>query len=84
MLVGGKINSSINKLQALFPSLIVWDPSLVLCPESSCSAFDGIKPLYFDGDHLSKHGNLLLVDDFSRVIHEALTKKNNHSYHPLP
>ena len=84
MLVGGKINSSINKLQALFPSLIVWDPSLVLCPESSCSAFDGIKPLYFDGDHLSKHGNLLLVDDFSRVIHEALTKKSNHSDHPLP
>lgn len=43
----------------------VWDPFPVLCGGPVCSAFDGDKPLFFDGDHMSGYGNLKLVDAFS-------------------
>lgn len=77
LLTSTKVNNSISELQVLFPNLIVWDPSLILCPQSKCSAFDGNKPLYFDGDHLSKYGNSILVDNFSHVIHDAISNGVN-------
>lgn len=46
----------------------VWDPFPLLCPGATCSAFDGDKPLFYDGDHLSGHGNLRLVESFTREL----------------
>ena len=56
-------------LQQEYPRLRVWDPLPILCPDSICSAFDNEgKPLYFDADHLSGHGNRVLEPSFSDTI----------------
>lgn len=59
---------ALARLQGLHPNLVVWDPFPVLCPGSTCSAFDGSKPLFFDGDHLSAHGNRKLYPAFVDVL----------------
>jgi len=46
----------------------VWDPLPPLCPGQVCSASQSGRPLFFDGDHLSAHGDLLLLPDFLRFI----------------
>ena len=46
------------------PALHVWDPMPLLCKGSVCSAMDGRDPLFFDSDHLSGHGNRVLLPDF--------------------
>ena len=44
-----------------YPALAIWDPFPVLCPSDPCSAIDTAgRPLFFDGDHLSGHGNDLV------------------------
>ena len=54
----------INRLAALSPAITVWDPLPVLCPDAVCSAFRDGLPLFFDGDHISRHGNAVLLPDF--------------------
>ncbi|MFT6898800.1 MAG: peptidoglycan/LPS O-acetylase OafA/YrhL, partial [Paraglaciecola sp.] len=49
-------------------NVTVWDPLQVLCTNEKCSAYDGNLPLYFDGDHLSGHGNRLLYPSFKKHI----------------
>ena len=45
-------------LAGRYPALTVWDPFAILCPGDPCRAFDPAnRPLFFDGDHLSGHGN---------------------------
>jgi hypothetical protein len=55
-------------LAATLPSLHVWDPLPVLCPEETCHAVRDGRPLFFDGDHLSSLGNRLLVPSFARLL----------------
>lgn len=64
------VMDSLNTLSKDFPRLIVWDPFLVLCQEETCSAFSEEKPLFFDGDHLSAHGNRMLYPSFKQVIED--------------
>jgi hypothetical protein len=59
---------SLSVLERAHPNLVVWDTFPDLCPSESCSAFDGRKPLFFDGDHLSGHGNRVLYPSFVRVL----------------
>ena len=59
---------SIAEVQQAFPQVRVWDPFWVFCSGNTCSAFDGDKPLFFDGDHLKAHGNRKLYADFVRSI----------------
>lgn len=63
---------ALTKLQQAFPRLIVWDPFPVLCPGQTCHAYDGGRPLYFDGDHLSGHGNRVLYPAFLRQLQAAI------------
>ncbi|MBC3373449.1 acyltransferase [Pseudomonas sp. SWRI92] len=51
-----------------YPMLRVWDPLPLLCPGSTCSAYDDGKPLFRDGDHLSGYGNRLLTPSFIQVL----------------
>ncbi|MBS0211436.1 MAG: acyltransferase [Planctomycetes bacterium] len=51
---------SIAAVQQACPAVRVWDPFPLLCRGQECSAFDGDKPLFFDNDHLSGHGNRVL------------------------
>ncbi len=59
---------SFARIAARVPEVAVWDPLAALCPTDTCStALEG-RPLYFDGDHLSAFGNLILLPGFSRAI----------------
>jgi peptidoglycan/LPS O-acetylase OafA/YrhL len=62
------VMESLRRLQSEFPDLTVWDPFPVLCPGNPCSAFDAEGPLFFDGDHLSGHGNDVLHASFLQVL----------------
>jgi peptidoglycan/LPS O-acetylase OafA/YrhL len=55
---------AMNRLASRVPGVYVWDTLPVLCPASKCNAFDGDKPLFFDADHLSGHGNEVLRPSF--------------------
>lgn len=63
------VMESLDKLHSQY-GVAVWDPFPVLCPDSLCNQIDGDKPLFFDGDHLSGYGNLLLADSFKKKIKE--------------
>ncbi len=56
-----------------FPQVRVWDPFPALCPGETCSAMDGDRPLFFDGDHLSAYGNARLYPEFRQVILQTMT-----------
>ncbi len=61
--------SALEELRRRHPKLMVWDPLDALCPSSVCSALDaGGRPLFFDGDHLSSHGDDVLVPSFVRLL----------------
>ena len=62
------VMKSLNKLRILFPNIIIWDPFPILCKTDICSAFDKNLPLFFDGDHLSAHGNRILYPSFLSII----------------
>ncbi|MFN3357622.1 MAG: acyltransferase family protein [Pseudomonas sp.] len=56
-------------LQSRYPALHVWDPLPLLCPGRICSAYDANgKPLFFDSNHLSGHGNRVLEPSFSATL----------------
>ncbi|AMJ55441.1 MULTISPECIES: acyltransferase family protein [Stenotrophomonas] len=56
--------SSLQQVAQALPGASVWDPLPVLCPGPECLPDDGGKPLFFDGDHLSGHGNRMLLPSF--------------------
>ncbi|MGZ7457099.1 acyltransferase family protein [Pseudomonas sp. Ma2-10] len=59
----------LDLLKREHPDLTVWDPLPLLCPGQTCSAFDSNgKPLFFDSNHLSGHGNRVLTPSFTRVV----------------
>lgn len=58
-------HQAIAALIAAVPGIQVWDPFPVLCPDTVCSAYAANgKPLFFDGDHLSRYGNEVLKESF--------------------
>jgi hypothetical protein len=59
---------SLTILARKHPKLIVWDPFPILCPKATCAAFDNGLPVFFDGDHLSSHGNRMLYPSFLLVL----------------
>ncbi len=60
---------SMETLAARFADLTVWDPLPILCPSEVCSARDSDgRPLFFDSDHLSGHGNRVLTPSFIGVM----------------
>ena len=61
---------SIAEVRQNLPAVRVWDPFPILCPGEDCCAFDGDKPLFFDGDHLSGYGNEKLYADFLGLLRE--------------
>ncbi len=64
------IMQSLLSLKRTHSKLIIWDAFPVLCPSETCSAFDNDKPIFFDGDHLSGHGNLLLYPYFVSLLNK--------------
>ena len=69
------VMESIKTLQARHQNFFVWDPLPILCKTENCSAFDGDKPMFFDGDHLSAHGNRVLAPSFKNKLLELWRTK---------
>jgi peptidoglycan/LPS O-acetylase OafA/YrhL len=64
------VMASLRTLASRYPHLHIWDPFPVLCGTARCSALDGDKPLFFDGDHLSAYGNRMLYPAFRGLVTE--------------
>jgi len=62
------IMTSLETITSQLENSFIYDPFDVLCPEDQCNAFKEGKPLYFDGDHLSGYGNMVVYKDFQRFI----------------
>jgi peptidoglycan/LPS O-acetylase OafA/YrhL len=62
------ITESLEALARRHPAMGVWDPLPALCPGRRCSAFDEGRPLYFDSDHLSAHGNQVAYRSFQPFL----------------
>lgn len=63
------VMKSLDVLKHRFANVSVWDPLPVLCPGEICQAFDQDgQPLYYDGDHLSGHGNARLYPSFAQQL----------------
>ena len=58
----------LETLQRKHPDLHVWDPLPLLCPGSTCSAFDHGQPLFLDDNHLSGYGNRVLAPSFTQAV----------------
>ncbi|WP_211473100.1 acyltransferase family protein [Collimonas humicola] len=74
----------LDLLKTEHPKLTVWDPLPLLCPGPVCSAVDNSgRPLYFDSNHLSGHGNRILTPSFTEVVlaiwRNAAFKRHEHS-----
>lgn len=57
--------AALQRVAAQLRNASVWDPFPVLCPGTTCAAVRDGRPLYFDGDHLSGHGNRILLPSFA-------------------
>jgi peptidoglycan/LPS O-acetylase OafA/YrhL len=60
--------TTLAALQKNHPKLLIWETFSALCPSETCSAFDQQLPLFFDGDHLSAHGNRVLYPSFLALL----------------
>jgi hypothetical protein len=60
--------SALHSLAAQYPKTEIWDPLPALCDHERCTALDGIRPLFFDGDHVSPYGNVVLFPSFKRAV----------------
>jgi peptidoglycan/LPS O-acetylase OafA/YrhL len=60
--------NAISELKSEFPDLSIWDPFNRLCPQDPCSSWDSDGPLFFDGDHLTGHGNQILYPSFRQRV----------------
>jgi hypothetical protein len=68
------IVTSMRELAQTFPGVSIWDPFPVLCPEDICFTTRDGRPLFFDGDHPSAYGNVLLYPDFKAHLGAQLAK----------
>ena len=64
------ILDSMASLARTMPNVHVWDPFPLLCPDETCRTEQNGRPLFFDGDHLSAYGNLVIYPAFRRMIAE--------------
>jgi peptidoglycan/LPS O-acetylase OafA/YrhL len=63
------VMASLDALASAHANVSLWDPFPLLCPADICSVYDdGGLPLFFDGDHLSAHGNRRLYPDFAELL----------------
>lgn len=62
----------VAELAARYPALTVWDPLPHLCGPEVCVAVEDGQPLFFDNDHLSGHGNRVLLPHFRQMLIDAV------------
>jgi peptidoglycan/LPS O-acetylase OafA/YrhL len=62
------IIASMKVLAHTYPNIHVWDAFPVLCPDDICRTEKDGRPLFFDGDHLSAYGNLVIYPSFKATV----------------
>lgn len=62
------VMQALASLTSRDPALLVWDPLPLLCSTEHCAALRDGRPLFFDADHLSPYGNLLLLPAFRQWL----------------
>lgn len=70
------VMDSLAVLQHDHRNLIVWDTFPILCPSQTCSAYDGKQPLFFDGDHMSGHADMVLYPAFVSLLSPRWNEHN--------
>jgi peptidoglycan/LPS O-acetylase OafA/YrhL len=69
------IMDALESIVSALDNAYIYDPLDILCPEDTCNAIAEGKPLFFDGDHLSGYGNMLIYDDFRGFL-RSVTKSD--------
>lgn len=59
---------ALHRMAAAHPRIHLWDPLPQLCDPVACSAMRSGRPLFFDADHVSPYGNLVLLPSFRAMI----------------
>jgi peptidoglycan/LPS O-acetylase OafA/YrhL len=62
------IVQALRRLAQTHAEVSLWDPLPELCDDERCSALAHGRPLFFDADHVSPYGNLVLVGSFASRI----------------
>ena len=68
---------AIRALVAAHTGLSTWDPLPDLCDVALCNAMHSGRPLYFDGDHVSPYGNLVLLRTFREAVQAVDTRSTS-------
>lgn len=74
------VMEALTDLATTYPRTTLWDPLPSLCGEAVCSAMQAGRPLFFDGDHLSPYGNLVLLRSFQTAIHRVARPEAGHPF----
>ncbi len=61
----------LRAVAAGLPGARVWDPLPVLCEADVCASQRDGRPVFFDGDHVSGHGNRLLLPSLKAELLRA-------------
>jgi peptidoglycan/LPS O-acetylase OafA/YrhL len=62
---------SMQALRQIYPNVRIWDAFPLLCTGEFCRTHSQGRPLFFDGDHLSAYGNLVIYPAFRQIMLEA-------------
>lgn len=62
------IIANMKALGQTFSNVTVWDAFPLLCPGAICFTRMEGRPLFFDGDHLTAYGNLLIYPEFKKAM----------------
>lgn len=62
------IVDSMKALGQTYFNLHIWDAFPLLCPNDVCLTQKDGRPLFFDGDHLSAYGNLVIYPQFKAMM----------------
>ncbi len=76
--LNGHRNNVMQVLQTIVqnqPNMFIWDPFKILCPDETCSAFEGERVVFFDGDHLSNYGCQKLKESFLNELEHIFVQQ---------
>jgi len=62
------ILGTLADLAGRYPGTAIWDPFPDLCDEGRCNAMREGRPVFFDADHVSPYGNVVLFAAFKRAL----------------
>lgn len=66
------IVAQMKQLTDEFKGVDIWDPLYVLCPNDVCTTTLNGKSLFFDGDHPTAYGNVVLYPHFKNKVQTVL------------